>query len=266
MLKINFYVCVSNFNSITLKCIKSIVNQTNYHKIIIHIIENNIHSSVNKIMIKRLSQNNNIVFNFLMEKKIGIPYARNKCLEIIRNSKSDFSCFVDDDCELPKYWLKNMLRCFDKTNSEIITGPQISKSNNIYEKVLERKSKHLSKTNWAATNNVFMQSNVVNKNNIKFDKDLKNLGGSDQVFFSKLSRKGYNITWNEYSPVYENRNEKNSNFIWFIRRNIRYGSSSKILYSKIYGPLKANILVFFKFGFEFLKSLMNLEVSLTECE
>ena len=76
-----------------------------------------------------------------------------------------------------------MLKFYEETKSDIITGPQISKSKNIYENILERKNKHLKKIKWAATNNVFMNSKVLKKNKINFDTQLKKLGGSDQVFF-----------------------------------------------------------------------------------
>ncbi len=255
MLKINFYVCVAKFSNITLKCIQSIINQKSIHKIKIYIIDNSKRNDFNKFHIKKLIRTNNTSIKFLVEKRKGIPFARNKSLEIIRSTVSDFSCLIDDDCELSKNWLKNMLRCHSITKSDIITGPQVTKFDNIYEKVLERHCKHLSKIKWAATNNVFMRSKLLNKSNIKFDVDLKNLGGSDQVFFSKLNKMGYSIIWNEYSKVFENRNQKKTNFIWFLKRNIRYGSSSRILYSKIHGSTKANIFIFFKFLYEILKFL-----------
>ena len=91
-----------------------------------------------------------------------------------------------------------------------------------------------------------------------FDKELKNLGGSDQLFFLKLYLEGSNIIWNEYSPVFEKRDKYKSNFYWFVKRNARYGSSSKIIYSKLYSPLKAISLTFLKFIYEFLKSFYYL--------
>ena len=258
MLKINFYVCVAKFNNITLKCIKSIINQKSIHKIKIYIIDNSKKNDFNKFRIKKLNKISNVTIKFLIEKRKGIPFARNKSLEIIRSTASDFSCLIDDDCELSKHWLKNMLTCFNFTRSNIITGPQVPKFNNIYEKVLERQFKHLSKIKWAATNNVFIKSKLLNKSKIKFDIDLKNLGGSDQVFFSKLNKMGHSIIWNEYSKVFERRNQKKTNLIWFLKRNIRYGSSSRILYSKIHGSYKANIFILFKFLYELLKFLFYL--------
>ena len=69
---------------------------------------------------------------------------------------------------------------------------------------------------------------------------------------------GHSIIWNEYSKVFEKVGIKKTNLTWFLKRNIRYGSSSRILYSKIHGSYKANIFILFKFLYELLKFLFYL--------
>lgn len=256
MLKINFYVCVAKFTNKTVKCINSIINQTDIHLVKIYIIDNSIDQEYKKNFIKKFLRKKNVKIDVLVEKKRGIPFARNKCLKIIRKTKTDFSCFIDDDCELSKVWLKNMLKFYEITKSDVITGPQISKSQNIYEIVLERKIKNFSKVKWAATNNVFMKSNIIKKTSINFDNQLSKLGGSDQVFFYRLYNKGITIKWNENSKVYENRDQNKTNLSWFIKRNIRYGSSSKILYLKIFRPFKAYVYISLKIISELLRFLL----------
>tara|TARA_B100000989_G_scaffold90978_1_gene65834 strand:- start:6798 stop:7685 length:888 start_codon:yes stop_codon:yes gene_type:complete len=257
MFKINYYICVSKANKNIYKCIESILNQTKLSKTEIFIIINSKKNILNKKKILDLNKKD-IKINFATERKIGIPFARNKCLEIMRSIRSDFTCLIDDDGILPKKWLSNMFKALEQTNSDIITGPQISKTKNIYEVVLERHAKHNSRVNWAATNNVFMKSNIISNVKFKFDKELKNLGCDDQLFFSQLNLQGYKIYWNKYSPVFENRDQLRSNFLWFIKRNARFGSSTKIIYTKLYGPLKYIFYIVPKFFIEFLKSLYYL--------
>lgn len=258
MLKINFYICVSEINNNINNCIKSIIDQKNNNIIRIYIIENSKNKLVKKNHIKKINKLNKVKIFFKKEKKIGIPFARNKCLELIKKNSSDFSCFVDDDCVLSKHWLKNMLKVYEDTKFDIITGPQIPLNRNIYEIVLERKNSHLKKIRWAATNNVFFKSNIIKKINFNFDISLKNLGGSDQLFFSKINLKNFSIIWNMNSPVYENRDQFKSNFNWFLKRNIRFGTSSKTLYSKLHNPLKTFFLILLKSLSELLKSLVFL--------
>ena len=68
MLKINFYVCVAKFNNITLKCIKSIINQKSIHKIKIYIIDNSKRNDFNKFH-KKLNETTNVTIKFLIEKR-----------------------------------------------------------------------------------------------------------------------------------------------------------------------------------------------------
>jgi len=256
MFKINFYICVSKINNNINDCIKSIIAQKNKHIIKIYIIENNKTKLVNKTFIKKINKLNKVKIFFKKEKQIGIPFARNKCLDLIRKNNSDFSCFVDDDCVLSNNWLKNMLKVYNDTKFEIITGPQISLNRNIYEIVLERKNSHLKKIRWAATNNIFFKSGIIKKINFNFDTKLKNIGGTDQLFFSKVNLKNNFIIWNINSPVYENRDQSKSNFIWFLKRNIRFGTSSKTIYSKLYNLPNTFFLILLKSLSEFLKSIM----------
>lgn len=257
MFKVNYYICVSKPNKNIFNCIKSILKQTKQSKAEIYIIINSKKKILDKKNIIDLNKKNTKI-NFATEKKIGIPFARNKCLEIMKSTRSDFTCLIDDDGILPKTWLSNMFKALNQTNSDIITGPQISKTKNLYEVVLERHAKHNSKVNWAATNNVFMKSKIISNIKIKFDTELKNLGCDDQLFFSQLNLKGYKIYWNKYSPVFENRDQSKSNFSWFIKRNARFGSSTKIIYTKLYGPLNGIFYIIPKFSIEFLKSLYYL--------
>ena len=69
MLKINFYVCVAKFNNITLKCIKSIINQKSIHKIKIYIIDNSKRNDFNKFRIKKLNETTNVTIKFLIKKE-----------------------------------------------------------------------------------------------------------------------------------------------------------------------------------------------------
>ena len=47
-----------------------------------------------------------------------------------------------------------MIKVYNITKADIITGPQIPINKNVYEHITKKKS-HLSKIKWAATNNVF---------------------------------------------------------------------------------------------------------------
>ena len=69
MLKINFYVCVSDVNRNIYKCVKSIANQNNLNKIELCIIENSKKSIINKFQIEKILKSKNIKIKFYIEKK-----------------------------------------------------------------------------------------------------------------------------------------------------------------------------------------------------
>ena len=103
-----------------------------------------------------------------------------------------------------------MITMIKKKRADIITGPQISQSRNIYLKIMERKNTHAKKIKWASTNNVFFKT-VAIKNNIKFSVKLNEIGGEDQLYFLKLNKLGKNILWNSQAPVYEMVDKKREN-------------------------------------------------------
>lgn len=57
--------------------------------------------------------------NFLMEKKFGLAYARNKGAESARGS---IVAYTDDDCIVDKYWLDNLLLGFKFSQSIVGVG------------------------------------------------------------------------------------------------------------------------------------------------
>ena len=85
----------------------------------------------NSLKFKRLK------ISFFYELKVGIPSARNKCLKVIKNKKFKYGSFLDDDCIVDKDWLVNHLNLLEENkNIDIVTGPQFSKSNKLFHKII----------------------------------------------------------------------------------------------------------------------------------
>ena len=201
-----------------------------------------------------LKKFNNKKFKILLIKKNGIPYSRNEFLNYIRIKKPNFSGFFDDDCLIPRNWLKNMLSFIKYNRCHLVGGPQLHKTkdkfyDNLY-KLIEPQKKHKENIEWAATNNVFFNTNILLKNDHIFDEKLKTLGGSDQLFFKRLKKNfGLVFKWNVNSPVYENIQAERENLRWFINRNLRYGYSGSYIDKSIYGNYLGTVINIFKFLF-----------------
>jgi hypothetical protein len=190
----------------------------------------------NSLKFKRLK------ISFFYELKVGIPSARNKCLKVIKNKKFKYGSFLDDDCIVDKDWLVNHLNLLEENkNIDIVTGPQFSKSNKLFHKIIMPNYHHKQYLKWAATNNVIFKKKIINSQ-LKFDESLNIIGGSDQLFFKKLNKKGFNILWNSKSIVFEKKYSSRDKFRWFLKRCLRYGSSGVIIDKAVYGLILGNIL------------------------
>ena len=236
------------------KTLSSIYNlQLKNYKLKILIIENNNKKTLNSLL-KNYKIKKKISISHYLEKKIGIPFARNKFLQIIKKIKGDFVSFVDDDCILDKKWLISMDFIHKKNRADVLTGPQISLSKKHYLKTLDRKVTHLKKVSWAATNNIFCRKDTLLNSGLEFDIGMRDTGGSDQLFFKQLTMKGKIILWNSNAKIYEIPQKKRENFKWFILRCLRYGLSSNLIYKKLYGSFFSFFIVIFKSVFEIIKS------------
>ena len=183
--------------------------------------------------------------NFFKENTSGVSYSRNKILGILRKKKFKYAALFDDDCIVSKNWLVSMIKMLKNKKADVVAGPQISQSKNIFLKIMERSQFHGIKIKWASTNNVFFKLSAI-KNKVKFSNKLNRIGGEDQLFFLELNKLGKKIFWNSHAPVYELIDKKRENFKWFLKRNLRYGTSSVIIYKTIYGNINGYFILLVK--------------------
>ena len=232
--KIKFLICVCTRNRKNqlnqfLKSLEKLKKPNNAH-IRVFIIENQLKSKVTK---NNLNFKNIDSYKLFLEKKIGISFARNRCLIEACKINFDYMVFFDDDCIVDKNWLIQNLSFMKKYNFDIVTGPHRS-INNQYINILERRFKTGKSLNWASTNNVVLKKDILKKENLKFDLKIQKIGGEDQLYFMQLKRKGYKIIWNNSSIVYEKSLTNRNNFIWFLKRSFGYGCSSFFIYKKVF--------------------------------
>ena len=256
-MKIYICICASNRPIMLDKTLSSLKKLRIPREFLLNIvlIDNNIYSNNKKIYEKyKYDKNYNIYYKHELKK--GIVYARNSFLKFIRSKckKSDYIGFIDDDCEVDEYWLISHLKNLKNKNIYISTGPQIpikisNKKKSYYELTNKNLTNNLSYTSWAATNNVILKYSVLKSLQLKFDNNLNKIGGSDQLFFLKLNKFGFNILWNKKAIVRENIKEKQLDIQWFFKRNLKYGYSgayiSKIINGSIIGFLFSLSRIFY---------------------
>ena len=264
-MKLVICVCTYNRNRGLIKCLKSI---SRLHKIFdvkieIIVVDNSINNSSFKL-VKEIKKSFKYKIIQLHEKRRGIVYARNRCLKEVKKIDPKFISFLDDDCIIDRFWLKNVFKVRKYTNAEIITGPQIplrksssSKYNLInYSYFFEKKYKNsINRVNWAASNNVFLEYDVIKKHNLLFDKTLNKFGiGEDQLFFSKLNSYGHKIYWSKNIKVFETIHGHRQNLNWLINRSFRLGVLGHYIDVSIHGKLMGFIINYLKSVYYFVRT------------
>ena len=192
------------------------------------------------------------------EKKRGVVYARNKCLKELKKISCNYIAFFDDDCVVDKHWFKNFLNIKKISNSDIITGPQIhqNKLANLFEKNYKNK---IQDVKWAATNNVLIKKSILTKENIVFDYKLNKFGmGEDQLFFSKLNKKGQDIIWANNIKVYEKLHSHRTTNRWIRDRSYRLGVLGNYIDIDLNGQILGYSLNYIKFIYYFVLSILSL--------
>ena len=265
-MKLVICICTYNRNSSLIKCLRSVnrLYKISNIKIEIIVVDNSIkYSSFKPVNGIKKSIKYKIIQ--LHEKRRGIVYARNRCLKEAKKIDPKFISFFDDDCIIDRFWLKNVFKVKKYTNAEILTGPQIplSKGSSIksdlinYSYFFEKKYKNsINRVNWAASNNVFLEYDVIKRHNLLFDKALNKFGiGEDQLFFSKLNSYGYKIYWCKNIKVFETIHGHRQNLNWLINRSFRLGVLGHYIDMDIYGKPRGFIVNYLKCVYYFAKSI-----------
>ena len=259
-------ICTYKRNKSLIDCLESFKKTilSDDIKISFLIIDNTkTNESVN--IIKRFKKKFKFKILQINEKNRGIVNARNRCLLELRKIKCDYVAFFDDDCEIDKYWFKNIKQLIKETKSNIITGPQIYKKNyskkikNLGELFEKKVKENKSNVSWAASNNVIIKKNIILKEKIYFDKNLNKFGiGEDQLFFLKFNKLGYNIIWSKDIKVYEKVHFHRTDGKWVIDRSYRLGVLGNYIDKKIYGAIIGFVINYLKFIYYLVYSLLSL--------
>ena len=119
-------ICTYNRNLSLIRCLKSInkLYLIPNIKIKIVVVDNSKHH-ISLKLVKKLKKSFKYKIIQLHEKRRGVVYARNKCLNEAKKINPKFICFFDDDCIVDRFWLKNVFKVKKFTNANIVTGPQL---------------------------------------------------------------------------------------------------------------------------------------------
>jgi GT2 family glycosyltransferase len=175
---------------------------------------------------------------YVVEKRRGIPFARNAGLAVAL-SDSEFVAFIDDDEAPEPDWLAELLRVQDYYKADVVTGPCLPRYVEppprwIVEGGLHEMPRHSTGTlrHVAFTHNALVRAAVFDSMDRYFDESIARGGGSDAEFFTRVFAAGFQIIWADHAIVHESVPASRSTVRWLVQRGFRVGTSSAWVESK----------------------------------
>jgi len=170
--------------------------------------------------------------HYVVEKRRGIPFARNAALAVALPD-SDFVAFIDDD-EVPEIdWLAELLRVQHYYRADVVTGPCLPQYVEppprwVTEGGFHERPRYPTGTQRpvAFTHNALVRVEVFNGIDCYFDESMALNGGDDNEFFTRVFAAGFQIIWADNAIVRENVPASRSTVRWLVQRSFRVGTSS----------------------------------------
>jgi glycosyltransferase involved in cell wall biosynthesis len=186
---------------------------------------------------------------YVVEKRRGIPIARNAALAVVL-SDSDFVAFIDDD-EIPESdWLAELLRVQDCYKADVVTGPCLPRYVEppprwISEGGFHDRPRHPTGTlrRVAFTHNALVRASVFDSLDRYFDESMALNGGDDEEFFTCVFAAGFKIIWADNAIVHESVPASRSTVRWLLQRSFRVGTSSAWVQLKHHSSTLLRLLV-----------------------
>ncbi len=157
------------------------------------------------------------------EPQLGIPFARNKALDLALAAHCDYLSFIDDDETVDRSWLVQLHQALKKRDLDLVGGPVrtlppetdlpvlrrmiasglINRARRIEIAARVRTKNKLDHTVSIVTNNWLVRLDFLRRTGIRFDEGLGLSGGSDIAIFREIRTAGGKTGWAPDAIVYE---------------------------------------------------------------
>jgi glycosyltransferase involved in cell wall biosynthesis len=165
--------------------------------------------------------------HYVVEKRRGIPQARNTALSVAM-PLADFVVITDDDVEPTPGWLAELLRVQKLYRADVVSGPNPPRfieqppawvvEGRFFESPRWETGTSIDK---AATNNVLVRCETLERMDRLFDESLGLQGCDDTEFFRRVAREGHRMVWADDAIVYECVPATRTTLRWLLQRAYR---------------------------------------------
>ncbi len=193
-------------------------------------------------LLERLAAELDLVIVSGHEPRPGIPFARNRTIDLA-TGRAGWFVFVDDD-EVPVAgWLERLLARQRATGAEVVTGAVVPRFLEepepwLVEGGFLQYQRHPSgaELDRAYTNNTLVAAATLERMGLRFDERMDATGGSDTHLFRRLVKEGGRIVWDDEAVVEEVIPSTRSDAGWIHQRAFRIGNSSAFIEKDLFGP------------------------------
>jgi glycosyltransferase involved in cell wall biosynthesis len=168
-----------------------------------------------------------------VEPKRGISHARNRLVSLAADS--EFIAFIDDDEIADPHWLTELLSAQKRFGSEIVVGPVVPRfevdpptwllKGRFFERKQYREGEFMD---YAGTGNALIATRIIREIPNPFDARLALSGGSDTLFFLRLTSCGNKIAFTTKAIVQEFVPPTRMTIGWLCKRAYRGGNTYNI--------------------------------------
>lgn len=167
---------------------------------------------------------------YAVEPMVGIPYARNRALEMAMVA-DDLLAFLDDDEVPSETWLAELLRVWREYSADVVFGPVAPYFVDPLPRWIEQgaffeRGPRLTGTLCTVgySGNVLMSTHIVRQSGIRFDETYRFSGGSDLFFFERVYEAGYRMIWADEALATEWIPKSRTTLKWLAMRHFRDGA------------------------------------------
>lgn len=184
------------------------------------------------------------------EPNLGIPFARNACLNWALKQQQTHIAFVDDDEFFDELWLREIW------NYYISQPPLCAIQGKVIPVFPEGTRQYLQSfyqpnlgstgtlLEMCATNNVLVPLSFIADKKLQFDTTSPLEGGSDSIFFREAKSLGLSLIYCSNAIVYEEIPRSRATIKWLSKRHFRIGIGAAKRNAKPSGLSRIKFMIF----------------------
>jgi succinoglycan biosynthesis protein ExoM len=258
-------ICTRRRPKMLESCLSSITAQMPLDGVHIEIavIENNDALTCREIT-ERHARASGIPIHAVLERELGIPFARNACARFAVENNFYWILYIDDDEVARPDWLATMIAASRTYEADVLFGrvvpiyPKGSPAWMAPQSVNKRPTGAVLKS--AEGHNTLVRASVFRPDGLglRYDTTMRFSGGSDTDFFWRVHAAGGRIVWVGDAVVEENVPASRMTVRWQLQRTFRVSVNIAVLQEKRYGRAVAGLRAALKGAGRIVNGLVRL--------